>query len=140
MNTIPIPTQVETLSQLSEALDNASHNERINWMRGLSKGELRTLYDLAQGGLALSVSHFHAAPGEIVIHHGQNSLVAFNAFQKRCLLHGETAQGYNHQTLAWLTGPGHFTLRPDGDEVLFDYTVLPAQTQQLAPQAKNSNA
>jgi hypothetical protein len=118
---------------LSEALDNASHDDRINWMRGLSKKELRTLYDLAQDSLALSVAHFHGAPGEIVIHHGQNSLAAFNAFQKRCLLHGETAQGYNHQSLAWLTGPGHFTLRPDGDEVLFDYTTLPTAAPDAFP-------
>ena len=25
-----------------------------------------------------------------------------------------------------VTGPGHFTVRADGDEVLFDYTELPA--------------
>ena len=36
-------------------------------------------------------------------------------------------QGYNHQTFGWLIGPGHFTIRQDGDEVLFDYTAEPNQ-------------
>ncbi len=115
--TIPIPTQTADLLTLSAALDKASHAERINWMRGLSKKELRTLYTMSEGVLPLSVSHFHADSGEVVIHHGQNSLAAFNVFQKRCVLQDGTVQGYNHQTLAWLTGPGHFVLQNDGDEV-----------------------
>ena len=124
--TIPIPTQTTNLNKLSDALDAASHDERLHWMRGLSKKELRTLYTMAEGVLTLSVEHFHGEEGEVVIHHGQNSLAAFNSFQKRCVIQGDTVQGYNHQTLAWLTGPGHFVLENDESEVLFDYTVTPA--------------
>ena len=34
-------------------------------------------------------------------------------------------QSYNHQTLSWFTGPGRFSIRQDGNEVLFDYTNEP---------------
>jgi hypothetical protein len=136
--TIPIPTQTTDLMTLSAALDAASHEDRFNWMGGLSKKELRTLYTMAEGALPLSVSHFHGASDEVVIHHGQNSLAAFNSFQKRCLIQGDTVQGYNHQALAWLTGPGHFVLQDDGDEVLFDYTVMPADSHHEFPPLKSN--
>ena len=51
-----------------------------------------------------------------------------------------TLQGYNHQTLGWLTGPGHFTLSQDGDEVLFDYTVEPTTPVDAFPPLKSNTS
>ena len=81
--TIPSPIDVVALAALSVPLDEATHEQRIRWIRGLSRKELSALYDLAEGGPALDIAHFHAGPDEVVIHHGQNSLPAFNQFQKR---------------------------------------------------------
>jgi hypothetical protein len=129
--TIPLPSHSETLAPLTSALNAATHEERLNWMRGLSGRELKSMYRLAEGGGALAVAEFHGEPGAVLIHHGKNSLPVFTQFQKRVCLHEGTVQGYNHQTMAWLTGPGHFTLRQDGEaEVIFDYIEQP----QTAPE------
>ena len=101
---IPLPSQSDVLTQLSQALDTATPEQRLNWMRGLSGKELTAAYEVAQGGPRLELGHFHAAPGEVVIHHGQNSLPAFNAFQKRVVDNNGVLQGYNHQAMAWITG------------------------------------
>ena len=124
---IPLPSHEDTLVPITAALDAATHEERVNWMHGLSGRELKAMYELAVTGGALKVDHFHAAPGEIVIHHGKNSLPCFTHFQKRVCLHEGSLQGYNHQSLSWVTGPGHFTLRQDGEnEVIFDYIQQPS--------------
>ena len=138
--TIPSPIDVVALAALSVPLDEATHEQRIRWIRGLSRKELSALYDLAEGGPALDIAHFHAGPDEVVIHHGQNSLPAFNQFQKRVVSNNGRLQGYNHQTLGWLTGPGHFTLAQDGEEVLFDYTVEPTTPFDNFPPLKSNTS
>jgi hypothetical protein len=135
---IPLPSQSDVLTQLSQALDTATPEQRLNWMRGLSGKELTAAYEVAQGGPRLELGHFHAAPGEVVIHHGQNSLPAFNAFQKRVVDNNGVLQGYNHQAMAWITGPGHFTLSQDEDEVLFDYTREPEHGFDAFPPIKKN--
>jgi hypothetical protein len=138
--TISLPSKLSDLSGLSDVLNQGSHPERISWMRGLNSKELEAMYVLAHAGPPLDLTHFHSAQGEVVIHHGQNSLLAFNAFQKRVVDNDGTLQGYNHQALSWLTGPGHFTLRQDGDEVLFDYTAEPESTFDAFPPLKSNTS
>lgn len=131
--TPPLPSLSASLDPIHEALDGLSHDQRVNWMRGLGRKEQKALYGLAGGRLPLGVSHFHGAEGQVIIHHGQNSLLAFNAFQKRVVLFEGRLQGYNHQTMSWFTGPGHFLLRQDGDEVLFDYNEVPPRAPEGFP-------
>ncbi len=138
--TIPSPTEVVTLATLAGALDSASHDERMAWLSGLSRKELSTLYQLAEGGPPLDIKHFHDGAGEVVIHHGQNSLLAFNSFQKRVVDNNGTLQGYNHQTLSWITGPGHFSLKQEGSEVLFDYTEEPTMPVDAFPPLKSNTS
>lgn len=138
--TIPLPSKTNDLAELSQALDQCSHETRIQWMRGLNRKELEAAYVLAQDGPTLELTHFHAATGEVIIHHGQNSLLAFNEFQKRVVDNEGTLQGYNHQALSWITGPGHFTLRQDGSEVLFDYTEEPAEGFDAFPPLKSNTS
>jgi hypothetical protein len=59
----------------------------------------------------------------------------FNHFQKRFRTVGGAMQGYNHNSAALtsVTGPGHFTARDEGDEVMIDYTVLPESTPDDFP-------
>ncbi len=138
--TIPSPIDVVALAALAAPLDEASHEQRIAWIRGLNRKELSALYELAEGAPRLDLNHFHGEPGEVVIHHGQNSLLAFNQFQKRVVSNAGALQGYNHQTLSWITGPGHFTLTQDGDEVIFDYTVEPTTPFADFPPLKSNTS
>lgn len=138
--TIPSPTEVVTLATLASALDTASHEDRLAWLSSLSRKELSTLYQMAEDSPSLPVEHFYGAPGEVIIHHGQNSLPAFNSFQKRMVDNAGYLQGYNHQTLSWFTGPGHFSIRQDGNEVLFDYTNEPKSAVEEFPPLKSNTS
>jgi predicted dehydrogenase len=82
-----------------------------------------------------------------VIHQGRNSLPAFNNFQKRFARMGSgDIAGYNHQAMAWLTGPGFFVLReahPESDvpeELYFDYTAKPADWPKEWPRFKPNDS
>ena len=131
--TPPLPSLSDKLAPLTEALDALSHDARVNWMRGLGKRELRALYELASQGAPLTVEHFIRGEGEVVIHHGKNSLLAFTGFQKRIVRRGAVVQGFNFQSMSAITGPGHFTVHQDGDEVLFDYIQVPADAPAEFP-------
>ncbi|MFT4978419.1 MAG: hypothetical protein ACI8S6_004329 [Myxococcota bacterium] len=140
--TVPLPSLTDTLVPIGAALDALSHAERVNWMRGLSRRELKALYVLADGGSPLPLAYYHGAEGEIVRHHGQNSLPAFSSFEKRFVLREGGVQGYNHNSrlVSMVSGPGHFVARQDGDaEVLFDYTTLPASRPDAFPELKSND-
>ena len=131
---IPLPSLSESLSPITEALNSVSHDERVNWMRGLGKRELKALYELA-AGQHLPLAHFCDDSGTIVRHQGQNSLPVFSTFEKRFCTQETTTQGYNHNgaLVSWVSGPGHFIAEQDGDEVLFDYTRLPSSVPEEFP-------
>lgn len=130
---IPLPSLTQDLPALTAALDAASPDARVNWSKGLGKKEQAALWRLAEGKLPLTVEHFIGAPGEILAHEGHNSLFLFTEFQKRILLHNGVPQGYNHQTMSWFTGPGHFTLYTHELEVWFDYTKEPKDAPATFP-------
>lgn len=140
---IPLPS-LDTFPNVVAGLDKHSVDEQVNWMRGLGKRELVALWDKAVGpdGLALAapLSALHGAEGEVVIHEGQNSLPLFNAFQKRCMLRGAgpdaRVQGYNHQAMSWITGPGHFLVQTDGTTSWFDYTQVASDAPPEFPPVK----
>jgi len=139
--TVPLPSLTDALAPIGAALDALSHNERVNWMRGLSRRELRALFELAAGGPALPLDFYHGGDDEIVRHHGQNSLPAFSSFEKRLVRRGAVVQGYNHNSrlVSRFSGPGHFVARQDGDEVLFDYTTLPESVPPAFPPLRHND-
>jgi hypothetical protein len=119
---IPRP-QATDREALATALNSADHNARLAWLRSLSGKEEAALYDQCSGA-TLTVEEMHRGSGDVVIHEGWNSLLAFRSFQKRVTVFEENVQGYNHQAMRWLTGPGHFRIRDSEDvpgEVWFDY-------------------
>ncbi|MEL6341979.1 MAG: hypothetical protein AAFV53_02525 [Myxococcota bacterium] len=136
--TVPLPSLTARPGPIAAALDALSHDERVNWMRGLSRRELRALFALAGQSDPLDLSFFHGEPGVIVRHHGQNSLPVFNAFEKRLVLRDGVVQGYNHtaRLTTWFAGPGHFIATQDDDGVLFDYRTLPETTPGDFPPLK----
>lgn len=104
---IPLPTLSDSLAPITQALDTLSHDQRVNWTRGLGRKQQAALWRLADGRL-VTTAELHGEDGEIVIHEGQNSLPVFSTFQKRVVRRGDVVQGYNHQSMSWLVGPGHF--------------------------------
>lgn len=111
---IPLPSLSDSLAPIEQALEAHTHDERVNWMRGLGKKELVALWKLAEGR-TVTLAELHGDEGQIVIHEGQNSLPLFSAFQKRVVKRGDVIQGYNHQSMAWLVGPGHFLVKEAAD-------------------------
>ena len=137
---IPLPSQVDDLATLSQALDAADHETRLAWLGTLNKKEMKKLYGQATG-TTLNAAFFHADTDAVVIHHGKNSLPAFTRFQKRMIRVGDRTQGYNDQTMAWLTGPGHFLVRPSQDvegEFWLDYTWEPDTAPEVFPAVKSN--
>ena len=135
---IPKPTQSE-FAALSAALDAATQMQRVQWLSGLNKKELVCLFDLAEGA-SLDVSALHGLEGEVSVHVGKNSLPLFSHFQKRIALHEGMVQGYNHQSLKWLVGPGHFRVEPHevSGELLFDYLWKPETAPEGFPKARSN--
>lgn len=129
---IPLPS-LEPLDAVVAGLDAHGVDEQVNWMRGLGKRELVALWEKAVG-IDAPLTALHGNEGEVVIHEGQNSLPLFNVFQKRCVLRAGRVQGYNHQAMSWITGPGHFLVQTDGKTSWFDYTeVAPNAPAEFPP-------
>lgn len=133
------------LSIIEAAFDAASPAERVAAIRGFTPKLQRRLFDAAEGRKVTIAQIVPPAKGPLVevIHEGQNTLPAFNAFQKRfCRPSPEHAPdnrdilwGYNHQAMAGFTGPGYFIAYDDLDtgEVVVDYRELPPERPESWP-------
>jgi hypothetical protein len=129
------PVEPRGIARFLDALASA---ERVEAVRSLGRADQRRLYEAVSGALPLHLADLVLpATGDLVPvrHHGRNTLPAFTLFEKRfCRPRGADREkpaelwGYNHQSTAWLSGPGYFTAvgDPARPEVLIDYTRLPA--------------
>lgn len=131
---IPLPS-LDSLDNVIAGMEKHTVDEQVNWMRGLGKRDLKALWEKAEGIVA-PIEALHGAEGEVVIHEGQNSLPMFNAFQKRVVLRNGKVQGYNHQAMSWITGPGHFLVQTDGTTSWFDYTQVASDAPPEFPPIK----
>ena len=139
-----MPSPSERLSELVETepperagiaafLDGLTHAERVEAVRALAGPRLqRRLYRAVAEAPPETLSDLvppEAPAQREVIFEGKNSLPAFTLFQKRfCRPPGSTDRlwGYNHQSLAWLTGPGYFVVHEDGTRgAAIDYREVP---------------
>ena len=120
-------------------LNELGHEERLAVIRSLGKKAQVALFAACEGRKVLlsAVVPENLDPLKEVIHHGKNSLPVFTHFQKRFCRSTDPASGelvgYNHQSMAWATGPGYFMARQDGDEVAIDYTRLPGEKPEAWP-------
>jgi hypothetical protein len=116
-------------------LDGLAPDERVAQALSLRGKEVGALYRAVVGGRTLAVEDFvpaSVADDTTIIFEGRNSLPLFSRFQKRFarLASGQVV-GYNHQTMAPVTGPGFFVVKPPADdadvpgELYFDYTAQP---------------
>jgi hypothetical protein len=115
-------------------LDGLAHAERVEAIAALSGGRIqRRLYEAVKDAPCVTAADLVAPetpPLREVVFEGKNSLPAFTRFQKRfCRAPAGNAPatlwGYNHQTLAWLTGPGYFVVHDDDRGAAIDYRDVP---------------
>ncbi len=140
--------------------DRASHTDIASFLDGLApaarleqviavrgKGVAR-LYEACEKAAPLAIEDMLPAGVEGTrIYEGRNSLPAFSRFQKRFTrLSSGQVIGYNHQTMAVVTGPGYFVVQPASgtgpkpEEMYFDYTAAPDRAPPGWPQYKPNEA
>jgi hypothetical protein len=129
---------------IARFLDGLGADDRRAAITALSGVRLqRQLYEAAAGAPRTTLADFvppDAPPLREVIFHGKNSLAAFTLFQKRFCrppAGTDTLWGYNHQQLAWLTGPGYFVVHEDGARgAAIDYREVPPEHPPTWPDVK----
>jgi hypothetical protein len=144
MSALPNPRAVSDPDALAEALDAATHEERLAWLLKLGGRQQRHLFALCRGR-AVSVTELAGAEGEIVRYPGRNGLPFFSRFEKRLYRSGSEVGGYNHNPplVRLVSGPGHFVASDHpsvAGEVVFDYRRIPtAQHPQVPPLTDNEH-
>ncbi len=131
-------------------LDGLPPIDRVEMALSLRGREVAHLYRAVAGGRVTQIEDFvpaDVADERTVIFHGRNSLPSFSSFQKRfARLSSGQVIGYNHQTMAFVTGPGFFVVRGPSDgadvpgEAYFDYTGIPERAPAGWPAYKANGA
>ncbi|MBI3074455.1 MAG: hypothetical protein HYY84_20275 [Deltaproteobacteria bacterium] len=135
---------VVDLDAIAVELDALDHAGRVAATRRLGKSAQARLFDAAagRGGLSLlSIVPAGVPLRTAVRHHGKNTLPLFSKFEKRFCRPSpgsERLWGYNHQSLAWLTGPGYFLARADvpSGEIVIEYSDVPPETPDGWPRVR----
>jgi hypothetical protein len=124
----PVP-----LADIAALFDELPSEARIACARSLGGRLQARLFEAAKASAPLTIDDLvppDTAPMRPVRHFGRNSLPAFRLFEKRFCRPEPGAKrlwGYNHQSMAWLVGPGSMVAYdgPAG-EVFVDYREIPA--------------
>ena len=125
------------MSAIECHLDSLRAGERLAEVRSLSRGQLAQLFEAARGHRPISCDDVVPRDRGVmqeVVHHGKNSLPAFNRFAKVFVrppsdapeLWGNNRAGRFIETVV---GPGYFVAYPHSveGELLVDYLRLPVQ-------------
>ena len=129
---------------IASFLDGLSRSDRLEAIRALSGPRLQgRLYRAVESAPRVTMADFvppDAPPLREVIFEEKNSLPAFTLFQKRFCRPpqgDDQLWGYNHQSLAWLTGPGYFVVHEDGRRgAAIDYRHVPREKPAAWPEVK----
>ncbi|MEM9693961.1 MAG: hypothetical protein AAGA56_15545 [Myxococcota bacterium] len=134
--------------EIRSHLERLSDERRVAEATALRGGQVKKLYEAVGGGPPLSLDDF-APEGsrQAFVFEGRNSLPTFSSFQKRfARVSSGQVVGYNHQAMAFVTGPGFFVVRPADatadvpDELYFDYTAVPDGFPEGFPAYKPNDA
>lgn len=134
---LPRYREVDSLDALAEALDAASHEERLAWIRRLRGRQIKELFHRAEGRPVFLDDLVD--PAGPVVCQGKNGLMLFNRFAKVFARVGDEVVGYNLNPafVTFFVGPGHFLASEGGEaaegEVLIDYRRLPERTHPDFP-------
>lgn len=134
------------VAALQAQLDPLREDQRVTFVRALSKADMIRLWDACDGRVVSAEDFVPAAVPDRteVIHKGKNSLPAFNRFEKR-FTRGDrdgVVYGYNYSGLEKLTlGPGYFIGHVEADaraadqQGIFglDYYEPPPESAALPP-------
>ena len=136
-------------AKIAAFLDGLDHGGRMTAITALQgQTEQAKLYDINASAPAVKMAELvpvETPPLREVIWHGKNSLPVFTLFQKRfCRPKGDRGTqelwGYNHQTMAWVTGPGYFVCHQDGPiPAAIDYRVVPPEAPPGWPDVKRND-
>ena len=131
-------------------LNGLSGSARVDEVLSLRTREVGKLYRVCDSRIPLSrydIVPKEAADEDTIIFEGRNSLPVFSSFQKRfARMPGGEIVGYNHQRMAFVTGPGHFVVKAAHEgsdipnELYFDYTARPAAIPASWPAYKSNEA
>jgi hypothetical protein len=131
------------LPRLARDLDEIGTPARLWAVRQWTRSVQATLWEAVKGFRPVTLEDYvppGIAPHVEVIHHGMNTLLACNHFQKRFARPADPERkdelvGYNVQGLSGLTGPGYYVAHPSADagEVAIDYTLLPHDKPEAWP-------
>jgi hypothetical protein len=133
--------------RLAEVLDGLGHEGRVHTIRTWTRARQRAIFEAVKGKRPLDLEFLTPGVGSLVevIHEGQNTLPAFQHFQKRFVkLEGEEfpVGGYNHQSTSAFTGPGYFVVtKGEGEhegELAIDYRSLPKSKPASWPEIKGN--
>ena len=132
---------------IGDFLDHLTPADRVEASAALSgPGLQRRLYEVVAGADRVTLADLvppDAPPLREFIFHGKNSLPAFTHFQKRfcrAASRGDELWGYNHQSLAWLTGPGYFVVHEEPAGAAIDYRAVPPEGCPTWPPVRPNDA
>jgi hypothetical protein len=141
------------LRRLSKDLDELGHPARLWAAYQWTHADMAALWEGAKGFRPIALDDFvppTVGPLMEVIHHGKNSLPAFQFFQKRFCRPKQPPRdgtkgsllGLNRQAISFVTGPGYFVAHPatDEGEVDVDYTMVPRERPETWPPIVPSSA
>ena len=134
---------------IADHLNGLSVEQQVAEVRALSIKNVHRCWAMAEPGESIDLGDLvpPGTPEGTPVHHlGINTLPASRFFEKRFAqapgIEGEL-WGYNHQPLAWLTGPGSFVVHAagsDGEDALFiDYRSFPSGEISGWPKAKSND-
>jgi len=131
------------MSMLASHLDSLDSTTRIEEIRTLTRSHQRRLFEAAKGHRPISLGDIVSPEQEVmreVVHHGKNSLPAFNHFAKVFVRPTNDAGelwGYNRTGafIATVVGPGYFVAYQSEakGEVLVDYLRVPPERPEHWP-------
>jgi hypothetical protein len=126
------------MAAVAAHLDNLDSAERVSEVRTLGRTHLARLFEAAKGHKPISLNDIVSSDRVTMqeqLHHGTNSLPAFNHFAKVFVRpaadHGAELWGYNRAGafVETVVGPGYFVAYPHevAGEVLVDYLRVPPE-------------
>ena len=130
------------IDQIADALDRASHAERVDALFALDRKGQRELFRRAASAPPLTLEDFvpaDRAPREPVRHLGRNTLPLTRRHKlfKKCFCRPDDGSarlfGYNDAPSRWLVGPGYFVAVPTASNpawrsrgaIVVDYFQVP---------------
>jgi hypothetical protein len=130
-------------------LDALSLEQQVDEVRALSVKNVHRCWAMAEAGESIDLAFLvpeQSAENEPVHHYGINTLPVSRFFEKRFVkAPGNPGElwGYNHQPLAWFTGPGSFVVHEAGSEgeaLFIDYRSFPSGNIEGWPVAKSNGS